>query len=317
MFPWRPTNLSPTFTWRSSETSTWIFLITPGSSLCPKSRLKIFTLVTLPCFPCSMRMELSLTSLAFSPKMARSNRSSGVSSASPFGEIFPTRISLGPTEAPTRIIPSSSKSFSFSSPTFGISEVVTSSPSFVSRTSQVKSSIWMEVNSNSLTSFSEMPMESSKPMPRNGKKHTKIFLPKANLPLEMAAPSASTSPFLTCSPLEIIGFWWKQEYWLVLTNVCSSYVSSTFFPPMSYSMVICEASTSLTTPLASAKITCPESRATFRSTPVPTNGASGLINGTAWRCMFEPIRAREASSFCKNGISAAAEEINCLLETSE
>ena len=32
------------------------------------------------------------------------------------------------------------------------------------------------------------------------KKQTKIFLPKANLPSEMAAPSAKTSPFLNSSP---------------------------------------------------------------------------------------------------------------------
>ena len=40
--------------------------------------------------------------------------------------------------------------------------------------------------------------------------------------------------------------------------------------------------------------------------PVPTSGGSVLRSGTAWRCMFEPIRARLASSCSRNGISAVA-----------
>ena len=60
----------------------------------------------------------------------------------------------------------------------------------------------------------------------------------------------------------------------------------------------------------------PESRATVSSMPVPTNGASALTSGTAWRCMFEPISARLASSFSRNGISEAATETSCLGLTS-
>jgi multidrug efflux pump subunit AcrB len=41
--------------------------------------------------------------------------------------------------------------------------------------------------------------------------------------------------------------------------------------------------------------------------PVPTSGFSARSTGTAWRCMFEPINARLASSCSRNGISAAAE----------
>jgi len=50
--------------------------------------------------------------------------------------------------------------------------------------------------------------------------------------------------------------------------------------------------------------------------PVPTSGASGRSSGTAWRCMLDPIRARLASSFSRNGTSAAATETSCLGETS-
>jgi len=60
----------------------------------------------------------------------------------------------------------------------------------------------------------------------------------------------------------------------------------------------------------------PESRATTSSMPVPTSGDSAWMSGTAWRCMFEPISARLASSFSRNGISAAATDTICLGETS-
>ena len=41
--------------------------------------------MTLPVSPCGTFSEVSRTSRAFSPKIARSSRSSGVSSVSPFG----------------------------------------------------------------------------------------------------------------------------------------------------------------------------------------------------------------------------------------
>ena len=50
--------------------------------------------------------------------------------------------------------------------------------------------------------------------------------------------------------------------------------------------------------------------------PVPTSGFSVRSVGTAWRCMFEPISARFASSCSRNGISDAATETTCLGETS-
>ncbi len=63
---------------------------------------------------------------------------------------------------------------------------------------------------------------------------------------------------------------------------------------------------------ARGAIAAPESRATVSSMPVPTKGASALTNGTAWRCMFDPISARLASSFSRNGMSEAATETSCL-----
>ena len=55
----------------------------------------------------------------------------------------------------------------------------------------------------------------------------------------------------------------------------------------------------------------PESIATVRSMPVPTSGFSARRQGTAWRCMFEPISARLASSCSRNGISEAATDTIC------
>ena len=65
-------------------------------------------------------------------------------------------------------------------------------------------------------------------------------------------------------------------------------------------------STFSTTPARLALIASHASRATVLSMPVPTIGADERSNGTAWRCMFDPIRARFASSCSKNGISDAA-----------
>ena len=61
------------------------------------------------------------------------------------------------------------------------------------------------------------------------------------------------------------------------------------------------ASTWSTMPERRAMMVTPESRATVSSMPVPTSGASARISGTAWRCMFEPMSARLASSFSRNG----------------
>ena len=85
--------------------------------------------------PGSALFDASLTSPAFSPKIALSNFSSGVGSVSPLGVTLPIKISPSDTLAPRRIIPFSSKSFVASSPTFGISAVNSSCPRFVSLTS--------------------------------------------------------------------------------------------------------------------------------------------------------------------------------------
>ena len=72
-----------------------------------------------------------------------------------------------------------------------------------------------------------------------------------------------------------------------------------------------EASTESTAPPRLATTVTPESIATGRSMPVPTSGVSERSVGTAWRCMFEPMSARLASSCSRNGISEAATDTIC------
>ena len=117
--------------------------------------------MTLPDSPCGTFSEVSRTSRAFSPKIARSSRSSGVSSVSPLGVTFPTRMSPVVTSAPIRMMPRSSRSASTSSETFGMSLVISSGPSLVSRASTSCSSMWIEDSTSSWTSRCDRMIASS------------------------------------------------------------------------------------------------------------------------------------------------------------
>ena len=121
-----------------------------------------FTSITMPVVPLGTRRDVSFTSAAFSPKMARNRRSSGASSVSLLGVILPTRISPGFTSAPTRTTPSGPRSAKASSPTFGISRVISSGPSLVSRAATSYSEMCTEVNTSSFTMRREMVIASSK-----------------------------------------------------------------------------------------------------------------------------------------------------------
>ena len=71
------------------------------ASFSTPSRVKTRTSITVPSIPGGTRSDVSFTSDAFSPKMARNSFSSGVSWVSPLGVTLPTRISFGFTSAPT------------------------------------------------------------------------------------------------------------------------------------------------------------------------------------------------------------------------
>ena len=86
----------------------------------------------IPFVPGEAFIDASFTSPALSPNIARNSFSSGVGSDSPFGVILPISISPSFTQAPTLIIPFSSRSLVASSLTFGMSLVSSSSPNLVS-----------------------------------------------------------------------------------------------------------------------------------------------------------------------------------------
>ena len=182
-----------------------------------------FLSITIPFNDGGALRDASLTSPALSPNIALSSFSSGVGSDSPFGVIFPIKISPGLTSAPTLIIPFSSNSLVASSLTFGISSVSSSVPSLVSLTSIAYSSMWIEVNTSSRTTFSEITIASSKLYPFQGINATLRFLPKANSPSWVAYPSHRTWPLETWSPLTTIGFRFIHVPWLVFWNFIKSY----------------------------------------------------------------------------------------------
>ena len=64
------------------------------------SRVNTCTSITVPEMPDGTRRRVSFTSDAFSPKIARSSFSSGVSCVSPFGVTLPTSTSPASTSAP-------------------------------------------------------------------------------------------------------------------------------------------------------------------------------------------------------------------------
>ena len=162
LFPWRPASLSPSAILRLVATYTRTSSFTPGDRSSPAAREKVFTSITLPPSPWGTFSEVSRTSRAFSLKMARISFSSAVSSVSPFGVTLPTSRSPEPTSAPIRTMPFSSRLRSDSSERFGMSRVISSSPSLVDRASTSYSWMWMDDSTSSLTSRSDRMIASSK-----------------------------------------------------------------------------------------------------------------------------------------------------------
>ncbi len=127
------------------------------------------------------------------------------------------------------------------------------------------------------------------------------------------------SPGFTRSPTFTSGRWLMQVFWLERWNFDRRKMST----PGLAGSVSSVARTTMrlpsicsTIPVRRAITVAPLSRATTPSMPVPTSGASDFTSGTAWRCMLEPISARLASSFSRNGMSAAATDTTCLADTS-
>ncbi len=92
LLPWRPAILSPAGSY-ASERRRRERVRSRRGQLVVFARLKRTFTSHDAAVAVGHRREVSRTSRAFSPKMARSRRSSAVSSVSPFGVTLPTRIS--------------------------------------------------------------------------------------------------------------------------------------------------------------------------------------------------------------------------------
>ena len=120
--------------------------------------------------------------------------------------------------------------------------------------------------------------------------------------LGRGASRRATWPRVTRSPRVDDRRWLMQVPWFERTNFAARYASTL---AVVVATTICSA-VDASRPRRPARPRPPgRSRAPpALSMPVPTSGASGSSSGTAWRCMFEPISARLASSCSRNGISA-------------
>ena len=95
-----------------------------------------------------------------------------------------------------------SRSRSDSSPTLGISRVISSGPSFVSRASTSYFSMWIEVNLSSRMMLSESTIASSKFSPSHDMKATSTDWPSASSPFSVSTRSRpAAGPAVTRSPL--------------------------------------------------------------------------------------------------------------------
>ena len=207
--------------------------------------------MTMPLVPAGTSSESFFTSSPARPKIACSSFSSGVSSVLLLGLTLPTRMSPGPTRAPTRMMPLSSRLRSMRSETLGMSRVNSSRPSLVSRTSTSNESMCTLVNASSLTRRSEMTMASSKLYPSKVLKAISALCPMASSPCIVDAPSAMTWPLATFWPGLTMGFWFWQVRSLRPTNLRSTYSSALSM------MIRCE-STKVTVPARLALISMPE-----------------------------------------------------------
>ncbi len=217
-------------------------------------------------------------------------------------------------------MPASSRFFSASSPTLGMSRVISSGPSLVSRAIASNSSMWIEVKTSSLTMRSEIRIEVLEvvAVPRHeGDQHVAAERQIAEVgrravgdDVALLDPVADPHQRLLVDAGRLVGA-------LELHQAVDVDARLGRRRSRRWRARRCGWRRSGRRRRRGARaIAAPESRATIASMPVPTSGASERTSGTAWRCMFEPISARLASSFSRNGISAAATETSCLGETS-
>ena len=139
-------------------------------------------------------------------------------------------------------------------------------------------------------------------------KATSTLRPRASSPCPCTGRRRGPRPLDHVCPPSTIGFWLMQVFWLEHRTWSAgrcrrrSPCPCRARPGASTRTMMRAASTESTMPPRRQTTTAPESLTAMCSRPVPTSGASVRSSGTAWRCMLEPISARLASSFSRNGI---------------
>ena len=167
---------------------------------------------------------MSRTSRAFSLKIARISFSSAVSSVSPFGVTLPTSRSPEPTSAPMRTTPRSSRSSSDSSERFGMSRVISSSPSFGRARVDL---VLVDVDRGEHVLLDE-------PLRDHDRVLEVVALPRhegdeqvrAERELALVGRAAVRQHLLgpaPCRPRPTIGFWWISVPWFERMNFVSGY----------------------------------------------------------------------------------------------
>jgi hypothetical protein len=144
----------------------------------------------------------------------------GVSSVSPLGVTLPTRMSPGTTSAPMRMMPRSSRSARTSSETFGMSRVISSGPSLVSRASTSCSSMWIEVSTSSCTRrWEDDRVLVVVALPRH--ERDEQVLAERHLAVVGARAVGEHLAGLDPVPSSTIGFWLMQVPWLERRNLAA------------------------------------------------------------------------------------------------
>ena len=183
-------------------------------------------------------------------------------------------------------------------------------PRLVSRTWSSNSSMWIEVKRSSLTSRSQTRIASSKLYPPHGMKATSTL--RAQRQLALVGRRAVGDDLALLHPLAL-----RHDRPLVdagvLVRAAELREVVDVQRPVVHRVGLRRLGlrpgsrrgrrpTDSTTPARRARTRAPESWPPCPRCPVPTSGASVWRSGTAWRCMFEPMRARFASSCSRNGI---------------
>ena len=151
LLPWRPASLSPSEILRFLATNTRTRSLTPGDRSSPAARLERLDVdddAALAVRDLQRRVaDLARLLLEDRADQLLLGRQLGLALRRDLADQQVARR----TSAPMRTIPRSSRLRSDSSERFGMSRVISSSPSLVVRASTSYSSMWIEVSSSSLT----------------------------------------------------------------------------------------------------------------------------------------------------------------------